>query len=123
MEVAIKEFLTTAGKMEEDENLKEELSSWDIFLNGSREGRMMHQLQHPHVLGLVGLAFQPLRLLLELAPLGDLKACIKPFVAANAKLSITTLKAIMYQVLCVPCNGGMYTAFCNMYLYDIMYGT
>lgn len=94
----MKEFLTMAGKMEDDIDLKEELSSWDIFLNGSREARMMHQLQHPHVLGLVGLAFQPLRLLLELAPLGDLKACVRPFVAAGARLSRATLKVLMYQV-------------------------
>ena len=79
-------------------NVEEEIASWDVYVNSSREARMMYQLQHPNILGLVGLAFQPLRLLLELAPRGDLKHCLKEFKEQNMKLNRRTLKAVMLQV-------------------------
>jgi serine/threonine protein kinase len=98
LSVAIKEFTSIAGKMIDNPKIAEEISSWDVYLNGSREARMMHRLRHPNVLGLVGLAFQPLRLLLELAPLGDLKKCLKPFKRDKVKLSRKVLRDVMYQV-------------------------
>uniref|UniRef100_A0A1X7T4T7 Protein kinase domain-containing protein n=1 Tax=Amphimedon queenslandica TaxID=400682 RepID=A0A1X7T4T7_AMPQE len=95
--VAIKEFSSIAGKMEEDTLIGHELNAWDIYINGSREARMMHQLQHKNILSLVGLAFQPLRLILELAPLGDLKNSLKPFRQEKIKLNCRTLKQLIYQ--------------------------
>lgn len=59
---------------------------------------MMNYLRHPNILALIGLAFNPLRLLLELAPKGDLKDCIKPFKKSQCKLSRRVLKMLMYQV-------------------------
>lgn len=75
------------------------MNAWDIYINGSREARMMHQLQHKNILSLVGLAFQPLRLILELAPLGDLKNSLKPFKQEKIKLNRRTLKQLIYQVI------------------------
>ena len=100
MHVAIKQFTTMAGKMEEDSVVAEEMSSWDVYLNGSKEARMMYQLQHRNILSLVGIVFQPLRLLLELAPLGDLKHCLKPFKREKVKINRRTLKPLLYQVSC-----------------------
>ena len=84
--------------MAENQTTKEETTAWDVYLNGSREARMMYQLKHPNILRLVGLAFEPLRLLLELAPMGDLKVCLKPFKRGNIKLNRRILKNVMYQV-------------------------
>lgn len=81
-------------------DIEEEIAAWDVYLNSSREGRVMYQLQHPNILGLVGLAFQPLRLLLELAPRGDLKHCLKEFKEQGMRLNRRTLKAVMSQVEC-----------------------
>lgn len=84
--------------MEDDDVIGEELNVWDLYINGSREARVMHQLQHTNILGLVGLAFQPLRLILELAPLGDLKNSLKPFKHDKVKLNRRTLRQLIYQV-------------------------
>ena len=107
MDVAIKQFTvpTVLGRLSSGSqqailysDVEEELAAWDVYMNSSREGRVMYQLQHSNILGLVGLAFQPLRLLLELAPRGDLKHCLKEYKDQNMKLSRKTLKAVMMQV-------------------------
>ena len=110
--VAIKEFNSLAGRLEDNEIIREEVTAWDIYLNGSREARMMHHLKQEHVLNLIGLAFQPLRLVLELAPMGDLKACMKPFKRTGARLNRRTLRAVMFQVR----MAYIYTVFCPGYL-------
>ena len=84
--------------MEQDPREAAEATAWDLYQNANLEARMMYQLDHPHVLALVGLAFRPIRLLLELAPLGDLKSCVKKFQRAKIRLSRRTLKATMIQV-------------------------
>ena len=94
----MKEFRSQAGFLEQDMREAAEATAWDIYQNANLEARMMYQLDHPHVLGLVGLAFRPIRLLLELAPLGDLKSCAKKFQRARTRLSRRTLKATMIQV-------------------------
>ena len=76
----------------------EEYMAWDVYLNGSKEARMMNFLSHTHILELIGLAFRPLRLLLELAPMGDLKDSIKPFKRAHVKLNRQILKTLIFQV-------------------------
>ena len=78
-----------------------EVMAWDIYQNASLEARTMSQLDHPNILRLIGVAFGPTRLLLELAPLGDLKHCVRRFHRAKVKLSRRTLKATMTQV-CIP---------------------
>ena len=59
---------------------------------------MMNYLSHSNVLELVGLVFNPLRLLLELAPKGDLKDCVKPFKKSHVKINRRILKLLVYQV-------------------------
>ena len=76
----------------------EELFAWDIYLAGSNEARMMNYLSHANILELVGLVFRPLRLLLEMAPKGDLKNCIKPFKSSRVKINRRILKQLMFQV-------------------------
>ena len=58
----------------------------------------MLPLCHPNVLGLIGLTFQPIRLLVELAPLGDLKYCVRKFKMARVKLNRNTPKHTLIQV-------------------------
>ena len=124
VDVAIKQFAvpTLIGRSSSDSqqtilysDVEEELAAWDVYMNGSRESRVMYQLQHPNILGLVGLAFQPLRLLLELAPRGDLKHCLKEYKEQNMKLSRRTLKTVMLQVTSV-CTC-MYNCIITMYVY------
>ena len=95
MDIAIKSF---CPKVDPDSANAAEVEAWEIYHNASIEARLMCQLNHPHVLGLIGITFQPLRLLLELAPLGDLKFCVKRFQRVKVRLSRRTLKATMIQV-------------------------
>ena len=76
---------------------------WDIYLNGSREARMMNYLSHRNILELVGLTFNPMRLLLELAPKGDLKNCMKPFKQSHVKVNRQILKMLLLQVSTTAC--------------------
>ena len=112
IDVAIKQFtnpLLSLKKSTETDHVvvysdvEEESAAWSIYTNSSREGRMMYQLQHTHILGLVGVAFQPLRLLLELAPRGDLKHCLMEFKDQKVKLNRKTLRAVMVQVCVCVC--------------------
>ncbi len=98
MNVAVKQFHSDMMYIEQDEKAMAELKAWDIYQKASQEARVMLPLCHPHILGLIGLTFQPLRLLVELAPMGDLKGCVKPFQKARIRLSRTTLKHTLVQV-------------------------
>ena len=107
IDVAVKEFhgnITAGGQ---DPGIQAEINAWDIYLKASLEARIMVQLQHPHVLSLIGLTFQPLRLIVELAPLGDLKSCIKKFSNSSVRLARKTIKTTLLQVcvqLVSKCN-------------------
>ncbi len=94
----MKEFYSDMMYIEQDERAMAELKSWDIYQKASQEARVMLPLCHDHILGLIGLTFQPLRLLVELAPMGDLKDCVKTFQKARIRLSRITLKHTLIQV-------------------------
>ena len=103
-EIAVKEFrvdevITTL----DPPGILAEVKAWDIYQKASLEARVMVQLQHPHVLGLIGLTLQPLRLLVELAPVGDLKSCAKRFRGADVRLNRKTIKTTLIQV-CIVCT-------------------
>ena len=69
----------------------------------------MSRLVHDNILGLVGIAMAPLMLLLEQAPLGDLKACAEKFQKVKANLNVWTLSSTLIQVILssdVHCNGA-----------------
>ncbi len=75
-----------------------QLKAWDIYQKASMEARVMYQLSHPNILGLIGISLRPLTLLVELAPKGDLKKCIEKFKRSKVKLSRKTLQATLIQV-------------------------
>ena len=76
----------------------EEGRAWEIYQKASLEARVMVQLRHRNVLDLIGITLRPLRLLVELAPLGDIKFCIAKFKKASIRLTKTTMKATLVQV-------------------------
>lgn len=97
-EVAVKEFRGDMVVAEQDPNILAEVKAWDIYQKASLEARVMVQLQHPHILGLVGLTLQPLRLVVELAPMGDLKSCARRFRRAGVRFSRKTVQTTLVQV-------------------------
>ena len=82
----------------EDSYVLSEPVAWEMYQQASREVRVLRRLVHDNILGLVGVAVAPLMLLLELAPLGDLKACVERFQKVNVKLNIWTLTSTLIQV-------------------------
>ena len=97
-EVAVKEFRGDMVVAEQDPNILAEVRAWDVYQKASLEVRVMVQLQHPHILGLVGLTLQPLRLLVELAPMGDLKSFARRFKRAGVRFSRKTIQTTLVQV-------------------------
>ena len=98
MDIAVKEFRGDMIVAEQDPNIIAEAKAWDVYQKASLEARVMVQLRHPHIIGLIGLTLQPLRLLVELAPLGDLKSCAKKFKRAGMRLNRKTIQTILIQV-------------------------
>ena len=96
MDVAVKEFHVT--NISESHSNKEEDRAWEIYQKASLEARVMVQLHHWNILGLVGVTVWPLRLLVELAPLGDIKSCVAKFKKTSIRLMKTTIKATLVQV-------------------------
>ena len=97
MDVAVKEF-GEVKPLEQDSCVLAEANAWNVYHKASMEARMMIQLRHPHILGLMGLTLRPLRLVVELAPLGDLKSCTSKFRKIGIKLTQTTIKITLIQV-------------------------
>ena len=83
--------------MAEDPEHRAELAAWDKYQNASLEARTMVRLNHDNVLRLLGITLTPMRLLLELAPLGDLKTCVEGFKSAGIRFNRRTLRAVMTQ--------------------------
>jgi len=61
----------------------------------------MASLQHPNILKLVGIALQPIRLLLEFAPLGSLKNVVNHYYDNSSRMNRYALQKVIYQV----CKG------------------
>ena len=97
-DVAAKEIRPEQTFLEPDPDVIAELQAWDVYQKASLESRVMSQLCHDYVLGLIGVTLQPLRLLVELAPLGDLKACVNRFKRAKVQLSRRTINTTLIQV-------------------------
>lgn len=76
----------------------EENQQWIIYQNASTEARIMSELKHKHILGLVGLTLHPWCLLLEYAPEGDLKRHIKQYAASRLHFGQRILLQVMKQV-------------------------
>ena len=104
MKVAVKSFKSEMSAMNcREMGLEKETESWDLYQAASAEGRMMYQLNHPNILTLLGVTFNPLQLLLELAPKGDLRGSIRQFQKAGQRLSRRTIKATLIQVCMYVC--------------------
>lgn len=58
----------------------------------------MASLQHPNILKLVGIALQPIRLLLEFAPLGSLKNVVNRYHDKGSRMSRYALQKVFSQV-------------------------
>ena len=102
-DIAVKEFRGDMVVAEQDPDVIAEVRAWDVYQKASLEARVMVQLCHPHILGLVGLTLQPLRLLVELAPLGDLKGFAKKFKRVSMRLSRKTIQTTLIQVHTYAC--------------------
>ena len=99
--MAVKEFHTTKtlfSNITVDQAVIAEEKAWETYQKASLEARVMVQLQHPNIVDLIGITLQPLRLLVELAPMGDMKGCIEKFKKASIRLRRTTLKETLVQV-------------------------
>lgn len=97
--VAAKQFVSE-NMLSADDNseMVAQLRAWDIYQKASAEARVMYQLSHPNILGLIGISLRPLMLLVELAPQGDLKKCVERFRIKKVRLSQTTLQTTLVQV-------------------------
>ena len=98
VKVAVKELQAPRSSIDcHVPELEEETKSWHVYHSGSVEARMMYQLNHPHILSLLGLTLYPIRLVLELAK-EDLSSAISRYHKKNTRLSRRTLKATLIQV-------------------------
>ena len=95
--MAVKEFHTTDVRLGVNESIAAEQNAWETYEKASLEARVMVQLQHPHILNLIGVTLQPLRLLVEMAPIGDMKYCIQKFKKASIRLRRKTIKTTLLQ--------------------------
>ena len=75
--------------------------AWEAYQQISREARVMCRLNHENILGLMGIVVAPLMLLLELAPLGDLKDCIQKFQKVDVMLNANTVCSTIEQVMLI----------------------
>ena len=58
----------------------------------------MASLRHPNILKLVGIALQPIRLLLEFAPLGSLKNVVSRYQDNDSRINRYALQKVIVQV-------------------------
>lgn len=85
----------------DDKDTAAQLNAWSMYCNASIEARVMNQLSHKNILGLLGIYLQDnnqITMLIELAPKGDLKSVVSEFKAEGMRLSRRTIKATLIQV-------------------------
>jgi hypothetical protein len=95
-----------------DQAVIAEERAWETYQKASLEARVMIQLQHPNIVNLIGVTLQPLRLLVELAPLGDIKHCISKFRKASIRMRRTTVKETLLQVNLFSYNTKFIAILC-----------
>ena len=66
----------------------------------------MASLRHPNILKLIGIALQPIRLLLEYAPLGSLKNVVNRYQDGDSRMNRYALQKVIIQVRC-GCRMGV----------------
>ena len=72
------------------------------FNNLKKELSILSPLRHPNIVQLFGVSVEPLGLVLELAPKGDLKAILKEYKEAQNHLQPAAIQAVVRQVcVCV----------------------
>ena len=72
--------------------------AWHHYQNANSEGRIMASLRHPNILKLIGIALQPIRLLLEYAPLGSLKNVVNRYQDSDSRMNRYALQKVIIQV-------------------------
>ena len=92
MKVAIKEYISDGLDSGEGKQ-------WLLYQNVSVEARIMSELHHPNVLGLVGVTLHPWCLLLEYAPRGDLKKQLHTYRQSGTRFGQNLSLQVMTQVL------------------------
>lgn len=103
-EVAVKTFTVIDGN---PSNYTKGEIAWHHYQSANTEGRIMASLQHPNILPLVGIVFQPIRLLLEFAPLGSLKNIVNRYYDNSLRIGRYALQKVISQVRGVAwvCTG------------------
>lgn len=85
----------------DDKDIAAQLNAWSMYCKASIEARVMNQLSHKNILGLLGVYLQDrdqISMLIELAPKGDLKSVVNEFKVEGMRLSRRTVKAALIQV-------------------------
>ena len=96
--MAVKTFTQPEGSPS-----KEDIA-WHHYQNANAEGRIMASLHHPNILPLIGIGFQPIRLLLEFAPLGSLKTIVNRYSENDTKIGQYALEKVIKQVSMSVCQ-------------------
>jgi len=91
-QLAVKTFTQPPG------NLSKAEIAWHHYQSANAEGRIMASLHHPNILALIGIVFQPIRLLLEFAPLGSLNNIVDHYHNNHSKIGRYVLQKIICQV-------------------------
>ena len=95
--MAVKELQPTKNPTDDTcADLEPEKASWSVYHEVNLEARMMYRLNHPHILTLLGITLQPVRLVLELAR-EDLAATVTRYQKKNKRFSRRTLRATLTQ--------------------------
>jgi serine/threonine protein kinase len=98
MKVAVKELAPSRNPTDlQIPELEPEKRSWAVYHEASVEARMMYQLNHPHILTLMGITLHPIRLVLELAR-EDLASTVVRYQKKNKRFSRRTLRATLTQI-------------------------
>ena len=68
------------------------------YLTARQEVSILEQLSHPHIVPFLGLALQPLSLVLGLAPNGAFDSVLKKLNAADSHLPLFVVRQVIMQV-------------------------